>query len=1108
MASTDRVPSPRAGASRWGNARSQLEGASSPDLGRPLIHRDWLMEKEDPNFGLPPEELTAAAEGAFSVLARYGQSQAESPSSPLARWRRSAIRIAASNAARRLREAARLKALQRTPYPLVLARIKLLLDRLASFKEQVAMMAERGGAFPGDGGGRGGMLGGGAGNRSRRFRGSSFRAIAVGAAGGSPFGGLPDTARSGSEVMATAITGWDLRGAGGHLISGPLDALSHRPSRIMKPADVASGGSDDDGAATGRAASRGGANRAGGGGGPMTAAALAAAAAALNGGAESPVSLEAALGPDFEAAAAAAAGMDDGGGGKMSLDKLLEELSTTMAYVSEFLRKVPEETRMEACFAAKMENYKKDQTVYRIGDPPERFHLILTGIVEIWTHPPGNRRDKTLIATLKKGQSFGEMAILNDEPRAEVATPTSNCTFLTFQRADLLACFGSYFRGKLVEAEEFFHSRVSVFQSLPPSHTLPAISHMMQSTFPAGKDWEPVADQQIYFIKSGSASLEALDRRFAGGPPPAVGASRGANAAVASAAAGGALALETPDSEGNEVLAAISIVDGRAVGTLGHEDELRRLRRALIPKKTVATLEAGSHFGGGSRILGEGELQSAIKVTALTDITLYHMHVDQWLKTASPELVRALRDDTAFKLTYYYGRQGAIGNDVVVGHAEASLAPSRALAGLADEESLQPTARAHGPGGRGKKKGKKYGTQHAEVDKVMSYMADLEAEFDKPTSKNMDLYKHGTPVERYYRSPLLCGTARGNALPHLISTVYPEGLAPLADKVETLASKAARRLDLYHGDQPAVQRMKSLIAPSSPSAQQQQQQQQHSPTSSVPWARSVPSPRGGGGGGGALSPGPGPGPSPFAAASASSPTGRGGASQSNSPARNATRLGPHAHPAPHPSAPGPSSSVSVSGSGPGPSPFASRTAGPGTGTADGGSPGSPGSNGKSRPHSSGGVTIGRHGLGPGQGAGAGPDGAGAGGGTASGSNESPGRRRGALTAAGFIWQRMRDLGGRAPPQVRQCLTYDEIAHIKAEEKRQLSTAASSSPGRRSIGGLSAAPSGFAPGGGGGGSGGGTLGLGGPGGFGGSVWDAGAPHVSASFAFPVAEASLP
>ncbi|PNH12837.1 hypothetical protein TSOC_000207 [Tetrabaena socialis] len=97
-----------------------------------------------------------------------------------------------------------------------------------------------------------------------------------------------------------------------------------------------------------------------------------------------------------------------------------EQSSSLLRLQSDFVRKVPEETRMEACFAAKMENFKKDQTVYRIGDPPERFHLILTGVVEIWTHPLGSRREKTLIATLKKGQSFGEMAILNDEPRAEV----------------------------------------------------------------------------------------------------------------------------------------------------------------------------------------------------------------------------------------------------------------------------------------------------------------------------------------------------------------------------------------------------------------------------------------------------------------------------------------------------------------------------------------------------------------------------------------------------------------------------------------------------------------------------------------------------------------
>jgi hypothetical protein len=48
----------------------------------------------------------------------------------------------------------------------------------------------------------------------------------------------------------------------------------------------------------------------------------------------------------------------------------------------------------------------------------------------------------------------------------------------------------------------------------------------------------------------------------------------------------------------------------------------------------------------------------------------------------------------------------------------------------------------------------------------------------------------------------------------------------------------------------------------------------------------------------------------------------------------------------------------------------------------------------------------------------------------SAAGDSPSRRRGALAAAGFIWQRTRDLGGRGPAGMRQPLTWDEIVHAK------------------------------------------------------------------------------
>ncbi|KAG2434112.1 hypothetical protein HXX76_007839 [Chlamydomonas incerta] len=1038
MAFAERHPSPR---SHSMHRSPTLEhnphgGGGGGEPGSPAqrlqVHKDWLHEKPPESSALVgDDDVHNAAEGAFSVLAHFGVLAASSPQTPLAKWRRSAIRIAAGSAARRLREAGRLKALQRTPYPLVLARIKLLLDRMSAFKEQVALIS-------GGGGSHSGLSGAGA--KSRR-RGGPSPWGADGGGGGGAGGGssatAPDgTVRSASDLLTTTIKSWDLSKVGGHLISGPMEVLSRKASKLNREGTsmthhstvtVPLGASDGDGSGRNTAS-------------PTAMGGVASFRNAVNSVSAGLAEGDGGYGGDGEyddggGMEQQALELDEpGGGAKMSLDKLLEELSATLSYVSEFLRRVPEETRMEACFAAKMENYKKDQTVYRIGDLPERFHLILTGVVEIWTHPPGNRREKTLIATLKKGQSFGEMAILNDEPRAEVATPTSNCTFLTFQRGDLLSIFGAYFRDRLLAAEQFFHSQVAVFAALPKSHTLSAISHMMLTTFPAGKDWEPLNDQQVYFIKSGSADLEALDRRFAGGPATApigaagaaqIGATRGANAAAVSAAAGGAAALDIPDADGNEVLAAISVVDGRAVGTLGQEDELRRARRALIPKKTVASLTAGSHFGGGARILGEGELQACIKVTAAAEMQVYHMHVDAFFKAASPELVRALRDDTAFKLTYYFGRQGAIGQDTVVGHADASLA---ARQGLQEEESLTAPSRGANSGSRNKKKGGGKGGKGGpggsnELDRAVAYMREVEGLLH-PDNKPVELYKNGTPAERYYRSPLLSGTARGNALPHIIAAVYSEGLGPLADKVEALASKAARRIDSGSGDPSAVKRMLSIVAPSGagtplagsagPSPTGHYQHNLHhllSPSALGP------GPAGGGGG------------SPphrlNAAAGAAGPTRLGGGHAAGGGASAAAAI-----------------SAAAGSGAPVPEPWAGAGAVAGAARTSLG----PGPSPTGRPQTS--PAVAGY-MGAGMGTGGGGAGYGSGG-------EDASRRRGALTAAGFIWQRMRDLGGRAPPAVRQCLTYDEIAHIKAEQQKAL--AAGSSPGRAA---RSGAPSGLA-----------------------------------------------
>lgn len=62
--------------------------------------------------------------------------------------------------------------------------------------------------------------------------------------------------------------------------------------------------------------------------------------------------------------------------------------------------------------------------------------------------------------------------------------------------------------------------------------------------------------------------------------------------------------------------------------------------RPRLYLQTIAMLTPGSHFGGGPLVLGEGDLQSSLRVLATTDLEVYHCHVEVFMRHASPALAR------------------------------------------------------------------------------------------------------------------------------------------------------------------------------------------------------------------------------------------------------------------------------------------------------------------------------------------------------------------------------------------------------------------------------------------------------------------------------------
>jgi len=77
--------------------------------------------------------------------------------------------------------------------------------------------------------------------------------------------------------------------------------------------------------------------------------------------------------------------------------------------------------------------YKKDENIFKKLAPAEGMYVILNGSIEINDPDSGN-----VFANLESGDFFGELALLDEEPRSASALATSPSRLIGFFRTDLL----------------------------------------------------------------------------------------------------------------------------------------------------------------------------------------------------------------------------------------------------------------------------------------------------------------------------------------------------------------------------------------------------------------------------------------------------------------------------------------------------------------------------------------------------------------------------------------------------------------------------------------------------------------------------------------------
>ena len=159
----------------------------------------------------------------------------------------------------------------------------------------------------------------------------------------------------------------------------------------------------------------------------------------------------------------------------------------------------------------RIEETHHNETIFNVGDPPEKFFVILTGSVEVTeTLVTKDGRETSVIANLKKGHAFGETSILNDKRRNATCVSVTPCVLLTVAKEDFLAAVGSHFAEQKRETMSFLMHRVAPFRHITRDSCLALLRFSMRMEYPADSEWDIYREKHVYFLRSGMhASLRS-----------------------------------------------------------------------------------------------------------------------------------------------------------------------------------------------------------------------------------------------------------------------------------------------------------------------------------------------------------------------------------------------------------------------------------------------------------------------------------------------------------------------------------------------------------------------------------------------------------------------
>jgi CRP-like cAMP-binding protein len=162
----------------------------------------------------------------------------------------------------------------------------------------------------------------------------------------------------------------------------------------------------------------------------------------------------------------------------------------------------------ECCAYLTYECFGPDEFIFKLGDYGDKFYILIQGEVSVLVPVKSDSMEMKEIIKFKSGSSFGDLALIDNKPRAASIRTLETCHFAVLDRSNYQRILASIMKQKKMELVDFLQTQ-SIFKSFTKG-SLAKLSYCFEEKN-FGKDFilfhEGNKVDFLYLVKSGEVKL-------------------------------------------------------------------------------------------------------------------------------------------------------------------------------------------------------------------------------------------------------------------------------------------------------------------------------------------------------------------------------------------------------------------------------------------------------------------------------------------------------------------------------------------------------------------------------------------------------------------------